>query len=134
MSRCVCTYFPCDINNPPESERYSRGKMNFKCRQEISAAKDKLVTFSWLYASSSIIGLSLVGCYRPCVLISAPHNHFSPHTHTHTSAMMILFIIIHIYSQQLANRGPTPSNSMPLSFPLLSPFLCASALVISRYI
>lgn len=21
VSRCVCTYFLCDINNPPESER-----------------------------------------------------------------------------------------------------------------
>lgn len=120
-----------------------KGIMNFKCQQEDQCSKDKLVSFLGSKLSLSSLDTLLLAVRGPVCL----YQHLSTvllahmrathtHKHTHTSAVMCFLISIHIYSQQLATVGQLslslsapPSCSSPVS-----PFLCASALVISRYI
>lgn len=122
-----------------------KGMMNFKCRQEDQCREDKLVSFpSSKLCLLSLDTLLLAVTGRVCLYQHLTANP-SPldastrtHKHTHICSDEFLHQHTHLFST-ISYSEPTlsaplslsasPSRSSPVS-----PFLCASALVISRYI
>lgn len=117
-----------------------KGMMNFKCRQEDHCSKDKLVSFPGSKLSFSSLDTLLlvvrgsVCLYQHLATIFLPHMHTNTHTqpHVHICGDELIHQHTHLFST-IIYCGPTLSVSLSRSS-LVSLFLCASALVISRYI
>ena len=112
-----------------------KGMMNFKCRQEDQCSKDKLVSFPGCKLSLSSLDTLLLAVTGPVCLYQHLATIFLPHTHTHICSDEFVHQHTHLFST-ISFCGPTLSPSLSPSASLFpaSPFLCASALVISRYI
>ena len=121
-----------------------KGIMNFKCQQEDQCSKDKLVSFLGSELPLSSLDALLLAVrgpvclYQHLVTILLAHMHANAHINTRICGDECIHQRTHLFST-ISYCGPTLSARIPpcLSFPLLpcfSSFLCASALVISRYI
>ncbi len=121
-----------------------KGMKNFKCRQEDQCNKDKLVSFpsSKLCLSSlDTLLLAVTGpvcLYQHLATIFLPHMRAHIHTHAHIRGDQFVHQHTHLFST-ISCCEPSLSASLSLSASVsrsspVSPFLCASALVISRYI
>lgn len=119
-----------------------KGMMNFKCQQEDPCSKDSVVGFPGSKFALSSTDALLMAVKGPVCLYQhlATIFFFSPgraHKHRRISSDEFAHQHTHLFLTISHSERTLPASlSVPLSFPLflISPFLCASALVISRYI
>lgn len=119
-----------------------KGMINFKCRQEDQCSRDILVSFPGYKLSLSSLDTLLLAVTGPVCLyqhlatISLTHVHARAHTHTHICSDEFAHQHTHLFST-ISHSKPMPLCPISASvsrFSPVSPFHCASALVISRYI